>query len=160
MGYWGTQLFEDDCARDVLCEILAPWLESVETLAGEEATAHWDDVFADEIAIKMSILMLLRENGYPIEAMPNSSILKSNRPVFERNWKECAAGEEGTEFQLQRLDTMLDIWDRSAFHRHVAGACAAQLHYLVPPVDSRAFSALWPRAACICGARALASVGL
>lgn len=109
MGYWGEGLLDSDYAADALNHILAPWVKAIEKLSGKPESAQWDEFAADELTLRIHILLLLHREKYPLENFPKSEILKSNRPKFESGWISYA---EGNEYQLKRLKKILEIWDK------------------------------------------------
>ncbi len=44
MGYWGDGLFDNDCSRDVLNEMLGPWIKDIERLSGSSKATEWDEM--------------------------------------------------------------------------------------------------------------------
>lgn len=108
MGYWGAGLFENDCSRDVLNELLAPWIKEIEELSGSSEATEWDGIAADELAIRMRILVLLHREKFPLESYPQPEILKTNRSAFEQGWRNYAGDNA---FQNERLRNILEIWD-------------------------------------------------
>ena len=108
MGYWGEGLFDNDCSRDDLNEMLGPWVKEIEKLLGSSEATEWDEVAPDELAIRMKILLLLHREDFPLENYPRSAILNNNRSQFEEGWREYAAENV---FQLKRLETILALWD-------------------------------------------------